>query len=252
MFQELKTSIRALREEDFQDIIRITREYLWKHYLVVPILPYAMYKIRKFDASNDVDKLVDFTYTFWHGLLRPLQVRNELVELVKDVDKEKPRYILEIGTALGGTLFLFCRMASENAVIISIDLPLGMGGGGYSQARKPLYESFTSQQQHMYLIRGDSHKREIVEKVKALLDGKEIDFLFIDGDHTYEGVKQDFEMYSPFVKKNGIIALHDIIESKYKGCEVSKFWNEIQDRYEHRTIVEDYAQKWAGIGLIKK
>ena len=252
MFQELKTSIRALREEDFQDIIRITREYLWKHYLVVPLLPYAMSKIRSFDASNDVDKLVDFTYTFWHGLLRPLQVRNELVELVKDVNKEKPKYILEIGTALGGTLLLFCRVASENAVIISIDLPLGMGGGGYSQARKPLYESFTTKQQHMYLIRGDSHKREIVEKVKALLDGKKIDFLFIDGDHTYEGVKQDFEMYSPFVKKNGIIALHDIIESKYKGCEVYKFWNEIQGRYEHRTLVEDYAQKWAGIGLIKK
>ena len=201
MFQELKTSIQALREEDFQDIIKITREYLWKHYLVVPILPYAMYKIRSFNASNDVSKLVDFTYTFLHGLLRPLQVRNELVTLVKDANKEKPRYILEIGTALGGTLFLFCRVASENAVIISIDLPLGMGGGGYSLARKPLYESFTSHQQHMYLIRGDSHKRAMVEKVKALLDGKEIDFLFIDGDHTYEGVKQDFEMYSPFVKK---------------------------------------------------
>jgi cephalosporin hydroxylase len=252
MFQELKAAMRALREEDFQNVIGILWEYLWKHYLILPILPYAMHKIRRFDAPNDVDRLVDFAYTFWHGLLRPLQVRSELVELVREVNKEKPRYILEIGTALGGTLFLFCRMASENAVIISIDLPLGMGGGGYSHVRKPLYESFTSQHQRMYLMRGDSHKREMIERVKAILDGREIDFLFIDGDHTYEGVKRDFEMYSPLVKKGGAIALHDIIQSKYKGSKVDKFWNEIQGRYEHRTIIEDYAQQWAGIGLIKK
>jgi hypothetical protein len=30
-----------------------------------------------------------------------------------------------------------------------------------------------------------------------------VDFLFIDGDHTYEGVKKDFEMYSPLVRREG-------------------------------------------------
>jgi len=37
------------------------------------------------------------------------------------------------------------------------------------------------------------------------------DFLFIDGDHTYEGVEGDFEMYSPLVRRGGIIAFHDIV-----------------------------------------
>ena len=36
-----------------------------------------------------------------------------------------------------------------------------------------------------------------------------IGFLFIDGDHRYEGVKKDFELYSPKVKVDGIIAFHD-------------------------------------------
>ncbi len=36
-----------------------------------------------------------------------------------------------------------------------------------------------------------------------------IDVLFIDGDHSYEGVKQDFELYSNIVNPKGIIILHD-------------------------------------------
>jgi hypothetical protein len=38
---------------------------------------------------------------------------------------------------------------------------------------------------------------------------KEIDYLFIDGDHTYEAVKRDFEDWYPYVKNGGIISIHD-------------------------------------------
>jgi hypothetical protein len=36
-----------------------------------------------------------------------------------------------------------------------------------------------------------------------------IDFLFIDGDHSYEGVKKDFELYSKILSDSGVIVLHD-------------------------------------------
>jgi hypothetical protein len=36
-----------------------------------------------------------------------------------------------------------------------------------------------------------------------------IDYLHIDGDHSYEGVKNDFELYSTIVSENGIITIHD-------------------------------------------
>jgi hypothetical protein len=36
-----------------------------------------------------------------------------------------------------------------------------------------------------------------------------IDVLFIDGDHSYEGVKTDFELYSKIMSDNGIIIIHD-------------------------------------------
>jgi hypothetical protein len=37
-----------------------------------------------------------------------------------------------------------------------------------------------------------------------------IDYLHIDGDHSYEGVKKDFELYSTIMSENGIITIHDI------------------------------------------
>jgi predicted O-methyltransferase YrrM len=36
-----------------------------------------------------------------------------------------------------------------------------------------------------------------------------IDVLFIDGDHSYEGVKKDFELYSTLLSDKGIIIIHD-------------------------------------------
>ena len=36
-----------------------------------------------------------------------------------------------------------------------------------------------------------------------------IDYLHIDADHTYEGVKKDFELYSTIMNENGIISIHD-------------------------------------------
>jgi len=42
-----------------------------------------------------------------------------------------------------------------------------------------------------------------------------IDFLYIDGDHSYEGVKKDFELYSNLLTDNGIIVIHDS-DSEYE------------------------------------
>jgi hypothetical protein len=46
-----------------------------------------------------------------------------------------------------------------------------------------------------------------------------IDLLFIDGDHSYEGVKKDFELYSKILNDNGIIIIHDT-DSDYENTLV--------------------------------
>jgi hypothetical protein len=99
-------------------------------------------------------------------------------------------------------------------------LPGGRFGGGYPEWRIPLYESFAIHNQRVYLIRGDSYANSTLKKVKEILDEQGLSFLFIDGDHTYEGVKKDFEMYSNLVGEGGVIAFHDIVPGPMKVLAV--------------------------------
>lgn len=183
--------------------------------------------------------------------IKPIQIFEEILEFSRIVRDLKPRNILEIGTAGGGTLFIWSRISREDAKIISIDLPGGSFGGGYSRWRIPLYRSFTREGQKLYLLRRDSHSIETLDIVKKILDKDRLDMLFIDGDHSYEGVKKDFEMYSPLVREGGIIAFHDIVPHPPEtGCEVSRLWDEIKNKYKYLEIVRDWNQKWAGIGVL--
>ena len=44
-----------------------------------------------------------------------------------------------------------------------------------------------------------------------------IDYLHIDADHTYEGCKLDFDLYSTIMSENGIISIHDTDESYWES-----------------------------------
>ena len=181
------------------------------------------------------------------------QIRHEILTLLNIVRKMKPKYVLEIGTEDGGNLFLFSKIASEEALLISIDLPEGRFGGGYPECKIPVYKSFASPNQRIDLIREDSHDIDTLRKVKAILGSNKLDFLFIDGDHTYPGVRKDFEMYSALVREGGMIAFHDIVPGLPELVgEVPKFWQEVKNKYVHEEIVQNWSQGGYGIGLIKR
>jgi len=160
--------------------------------------------------------------------------------------------VLEIGTNNGGTLFLFCRAADPAATVISVDLPGGLFGGGYSVLRVPYFRAFGSPRQRVVLLRMDSHAPRTADRVRRALGGRPLDFLFIDGDHTYGGVRQDFETYGPMVRPGGLVAFHDILPTATGvGGEVPKFWTEVKGQYESEELVEDPGQGMMGIGLIR-
>lgn len=216
------------------------------------LAPYAKYKINRLShRETEIGVLIDFVFDNFSGLIAPGQVRSEITSLANLVKELKPKTVLEIGTAEGGTLFLFSRLAIPDAKIISIDLPGGEFGGGYPEWKINLYKSFSLPQQRLYLLRENSHSISTCEHVKEIIEATPIDFLFIDGDHSYEGVKKDFEMYSPLVKDGGIIAFHDIaIHPPEKNCNVHKFWEEIK-REDSEEFIENPNQKWAGIGIYR-
>ncbi len=135
---------------------------------------------------------------------------------------------------------------------MSIDLPGGIHGGGYPFWRSYVYRRFVQAKQSLHLLRRDSHAASTKDHLQTILPPGGIDFLFIDGDHTYEGIKMDFEMYSPFVRKGGLVAFHDICTHPPEiNCGVDKFWNEIRTRHKSWEYVENPNQGQYGIGVLE-
>lgn len=91
----------------------------------------------------------------------------------------------------------------------------------------------------------ESQTPEALADVEAALDGKLLDFLFIDGGHSFRDVQLDFLMYSPLVREGGVVGIHDV----NRGCEdVYKFWEGyIQQSY--RSVVLSDAALCSGLGI---
>jgi len=87
----------------------------------------------------------------------------------------------------------------------------------------------------------------------VVLKGRSVDFLFIDGDHSYGGVVADFNSYAPLSARHGLIALHDIAPdhgSAHSG-DVPLFWWDLSNRYKSWGIIEATGQDCYGIGVIQ-
>lgn len=202
--------------------------------------------LRSLDARCP-EELVDIALE--NPPIRPLQDRAEFVELADLIAGRELKNVLEIGTFRGGTLFVFARLSQSDATLISLDLPSSRFGTLSRRIQEPLFKRFTRGEQRLLLLREDSHAEQTRSKVAGALKGP-LDFLFIDGDHTYEGVKADFQMYSPFVRKGGMIGFHDIAEHPQRDFGVTRFWNETKDRFKHREIINSRASEAMGIGVL--
>lgn len=245
MIYELKIALKTIRQEGFGSLFRKVLEYFSQLFRAVWFLTMQRPK------GDSPEQVVDFAFKAAGGVICPGQIRSEYVRLATFVQQRKPRVIVEIGTANGGTLFAWCALAQPQAVIVSIDLPGGVHGGGYAYWRSFLYRRFTRPGQSLHLFRADSHSPDTREALQKVLPPEGIDFLFIDGDHTYEGVKADFEMYSPLVRPGGLVALHDIcVHPPRMNCHVDKFWEEIQQKYNTSELIEDVHQGGFGIGVV--
>jgi predicted O-methyltransferase YrrM len=180
----------------------------------------------------------------------------ELSPLLSLLKRRKLRTVVEIGTAQGGTFYAWCRIAEPGAMIVSIDLPHGPFGGGCTLKDIRRFRKYKRKGQELFFLRKDSHKQKTKRELLEILDGRKIDFLFIDGDHRYAGVRRDFHLYSPIVKENGLIVFHDILSHpKVPECRVYKFWHDIKKRFRYTEFVDMEDDRgwgqWGGIGVIR-
>jgi predicted O-methyltransferase YrrM len=113
---------------------------------------------------------------------------------------------------------------------------------------------FKRGRQRIVPIRGDSHSEETLRRVLDILSGNKLDLLFIDGDHSYEGVKKDYETYSTLVRKGGVIAFHDIVPGpQHLVGGVPRFWSKLKNSLPDSNsleIVAEWNQGGYGIGVV--
>ena len=160
----------------------------------------------------------------------------------------QPKRILEIGTDEGGTLFLWSRIAPPDAHLVALDIrPLGLLGqwSSWAFARRGLGYG---DQRITLAMPLDSHSSATVDRIRGLFDGEEVDFLFIDADHSYEGVKRDFELYAPLVRSGGLVAFHDIASPPWPG--VVQFWEELRQTHDADQRVAETTPSY-GIGVVR-
>lgn len=182
------------------------------------------------------------------------QKLREFGPLVRLIRKRRPSVVVEIGTMHGGTLWAWCQSASSDALLVSIDLPGGAFGGGYSDAEAEHLEGYPRPGQTLELIRANSHDPATAAQLRKVLGSRTIDLLFIDADHSYEGVARDYEMYAPLVGPGGLIAFHDVLACRPEDGEVSRFWQEVRDRYQYCEFTDphdlSWRGQWGGIGVL--
>lgn len=180
----------------------------------------------------------------------------ELASLISWVAKLRPGVVVEIGTHRGGTLRCWAATAAADALLVSIDLPNPAEGMGTRPddllaARRALQPG-----QALAEITADSHAPGTRDLLAGILAGRPIDFLWIDGDHSEAGVRQDWALYSGLVRPGGMIALHDIHpDPELPGNQVQPLWRELQARFAGRTeqfIDQDQpGGRGCGIGLVR-
>jgi predicted O-methyltransferase YrrM len=219
--------------------------------------PVVIRQLRQTAAARESSVLVDLTYNSFYRVIKPLQVRSEFLEMIRCVSLVRPRRVLEVGTANGATLFALTRSAADDAMVISVDLPGGLFGGGYPAWKQLLYRQFAVDNQAIELIRGSSQSPRVVNRVKALLGADLLDVLFLDGDHTYEGVKADYETYVPLLRPGGMLIFHDILKNLFDcSVGVSTFWSELMANNvldDCREFIGNPNQGHSGVGIgIKK
>jgi cephalosporin hydroxylase len=179
---------------------------------------------------------------------------SELSGLVHLLTQIKPKTIMEIGLDHGGTMALWARLMPPDAKMIGVDLKLQTDTENNIRTRMKTGQS-------LRIFEADSHTQETRSRVVEALAGTKLDFLFIDGDHSYEGVKRDFEDYSTLVRTGGLVAFHDIVPDSYArfGIRVEtfdaggvwKFWREVSSDFPRYEFIENIGQNGYGIGVLR-
>lgn len=198
---------------------------------------------KKYDKDLDVDislQLVNekfnsleeqymfFHHSFWHKLPESLRNHRDYFKherrgfgedafhamWYKLINEYKPKSMLEIGVYRGQVISLWALVAKELNMTCEIHgiSPFTSAGDEVSAYMSNInyYEDVINNFDHFSLSlpmlhKGLSTDTEMIDVIKS----KKWDFIYIDGSHDYDVVKNDFDVCSSMLSSNGIIILDD-------------------------------------------
>lgn len=135
--------------------------------------------------------------------------------LVKELN---PEIVVELGVDYGFSTFIFARAGAGR--VYGIDSFEGDPEAGH----RDTYDAVVCRQKELGIENIELIRGYFADVAKTW--DKPIDILHIDGRHRYEDVKEDYELWSKFVRPGGVILLHDtaVLREPYG---VHRFFQEI-------------------------
>lgn len=183
----------------------------------------------------------DWIHKVWECAVRYKiqQKRDEFVTMLDFLRNENVKNIVDIGCYDGGTSICFAQLGDK---VISCDMKLRFN---------------CKEMEHLCdydFIEGNSHSWKTYMKIKKALNGQQVDFLFIDGDHGYKGSFKDYKMYKNLVRPGGYIAFHDILDTpthRKLSCYVNKTWEAVKKYHKYWKEIAAEHDIWGGIGIVQ-
>jgi len=164
------------------------------------------------------------------------QYPNQFSKYLKQLNKYNINSYLEIGCRWGGTFIItneLLKRKNPNVKSYACDLIV----------MSEILEEYKTYADFKYI-------KEFSFKLDKTMVQENIDLILVDGDHSYEGVKKDFDVCKQFNPK--YVVFHDIVNKACVGT--IQFWEEIKKDYKHYEYVEQYDEvdgTYLGIGLIE-